>query len=87
MAVVFSTDADGRSGGRLWWLNGFLQLQLSRWFVRSRSHRRVAADFINSELWSSAVTVEMNGKGSVTGAGRWDVWMDGGGGPEEEGMT
>ena len=28
-----------------------------------------AADFINSELWSSAVTVEMNGKGSLTSDG------------------
>ena len=38
-----------------------------------------AADFINSELWSSAVTVEMNGKGSVTseeeGEEEGDVWM------------
>ena len=42
-----------------------------------------AADFINSELWSSAVTVEMNGKGSVTAAGRWDVWMDGGEGRDD----
>ena len=37
-----------------------------------------AADFINSELWSSAVTVEMNGKGSVTSEEEeeeGDVWM------------
>ena len=37
-----------------------------------------AADFINSELWSSAVTVEMNGKGSVTlEEEERDIWMAG----------
>ena len=37
-----------------------------------------AADFINSELWSSAVTVEMNGRGSVTlEEEERDIWMAG----------